>query len=256
MFWFKKKTGVTSDKQVVKNKAITVAQSNNLNSLSLRRNVLDWKDKHITNIELHLRREITSLMQAIDYELDKLSVIDSTFKTRKIHANIIQPLINEWTQRESSHLLDDAQKELFSLHGIVIDQIEYTSEIDEHNSKAHFVDAATAASLGVAGVVAIPAFSSASLVSTGGLFGLFATTTLSLPITATSILVIGALFAVSGFKMTSIKEKAIKRYREQLHSSIKDSVLGVSGKGNLSLSEQLQIRILTASNYIINEVDE
>jgi len=256
MFWFKNKKEVIDATPRVEDKPIILAQPNNLNSLTLRRNVLDWKDKHITNIELHLRREITSLMQAVDYELDKLSVIDSTFKIRKIHANIIQPLTDEWTQRESSYLLDEAQKELLSIHGLVLDKIDHNLEIGEHNSNTHFTDAATAASLGITGIAAIPAFASASAVSTSGLIGLFGVTTLSLPIAATGILIIGTLFAFSGFKMSSIKEKAIKRYREQLHLSITKSVLGDVDNTSPSLSEQLQIRILTASNYIINEVDE
>ena len=257
MLWFKKKKEIlnTTPAPIDEVDVVIVKPNNNLNALTLRRNVLDWRDKHITNIELSLRREIPSLMQAIDHELDKLSMIESTLKTKKIHTTIIQPLIDEWSKRESTHLLDEAQKELFSIHGLVLEQIDHDAKIGEHDSNGHFIDAAKAASVGVSGIVAIP-FAYTSAVSTTGMLGLFGVTTLSLPIAATGILVIGSLLAVSGFKISTIKERAIKRYREQLHSSIKGSVLGDGNNGNPNLSEQLQIRILTASNFITDEITQ
>jgi len=257
MLWFKKKKEIlnTTPAPIDEVDVVIVKPNNNLNALTLRRNVLDWRDKHITNIELSLRREIPSLMQAIDHELDKLSMIESTLKTKKIHTTIIQPLITEWTKRESSNLLDEAQKELFSIHGLVLEKVEHDSNIGEHDSNAHFIDAAKAASVGISGIAAIP-FASASAVSTTGILSLFTTATISLPIVATGILVIGSLLAVSGFKMSTIKKRAIKRYRDQLHSSIKESVLGVGNHGKPNLSEQLKIRVLTASNFITDEVTQ
>lgn len=256
MLWFKKKKQELEVTPTPSNNAdvVVIQTKNNLNALSLHRNILDWRDKHITNIELHLRREIPTLMQTIEHELKKLSVLESTIKTKKIHNIIIQPIITDWVKRESSNLLDDAQKELLSIHGLVLEQIDHDSNIGEGISNEHFLDAAKAASLGITGIAAIPAFASASAVSTTGLLGLFGVTTLSIPIAATGILVVGSLLAVSGFKMTTIKEKALKRYRDQLLSSINESVLGDGENGKPNLSEQLQIRILTASNYIINEV--
>jgi|TARA_R110001599_G_scaffold321706_1_gene532450 hypothetical protein len=258
MLWFKKKKEVldTTPTPADEIDVEVVQPNNNLNALTLRRNILDWRDKHITNIELHLRREISTLMQAIDHELNKLSVIESTFKTKNIHTTIIQPLITDWTKRESGQLLDEAQKELLSIHGLVLEQIEHDANIGEHDSNAHFVDAAKAASVGISGIVAIPAFASASAVSTTGVLGLFGVTAVSLPIAVTGILVIGSLLALSGFKMSTIKEKAIKRYRDQLYSSINASVLGDGNNGKPNLSEQLQIRILTASNFITEEITQ
>ena len=254
MFWFKKKKKLLKTTTTSIDKVIH--PNSNLNALTLRRNILDWRDKQIINIELNLRRETKSLMQAIEHELGKLTVIESTFKMKKIHTKIIQPLITEWTKRESRNLLDDAQKELFLIHGLVLEHVEHDAFIDEHESNAHFIDAAKAASVGLSGIVAIPAFASASAVSTTGMLGLLGVTTLSLPIAATGILVIGTLLALCGFKMSFIKEKAVKRYLDQLHSSIKESVLGDENNGKPSLSGQLQKHISTASNFILDEITQ
>ena len=39
-----------------------------------RRQLLDWRDKHIENIHHHLSREISLLFNELDYEIDKMTL--------------------------------------------------------------------------------------------------------------------------------------------------------------------------------------
>ena len=255
MFWSKKKKEKLVNKH---SKEIgIVPPANRANTLFLRRSVLDWKDKHVTQIEMHLRRELPVLMNAIDKELNKLSIYESLFKFRKLRSEIIQPLFNEWVSRESTQLLEDAQKELLSIHGLVLDQIDHRGgNIKTKDSKASLLDLATGAAAGVGGIALIPVFTSASVVSTGGILGLLGATTVSLPIVTIGVLVVGSSLALGVHRMSDVKKRAVKSYRKKIHKSINDLVLGGAEDAKPSLCDQLQGRILTASNHIISEIKD
>jgi hypothetical protein len=54
MFWSKKKKEKFVNKHNKEIEIEIVPPANRAKTLFLRRNVLDWKDKHVTQIEMHL----------------------------------------------------------------------------------------------------------------------------------------------------------------------------------------------------------
>lgn len=256
MFWRKKKKNDPVEKHV-ENISIQIIQPcNRLNSLNLRRNVLDWRDKHTANIEMHLRREVPTLMNLIDVELDKLDILESTFKIRKVTDLTILPLIKSWASTESNCLLDEARSELLAIYEFSLGPIKHEENIEIENSKDHIFDAITASSIGILGISVIPLITSASVISAGGLAGLFGATVLSLPILGAGVLFVSLSLAFSGHRMIGLKERALKRYRSHLYKSIKGSIVGSAEWKYPSLCHQLQNLISTSSDDIISEIKE
>ena len=256
MFWRKKRKKYPIEGCVTQHDIQIVPPSNRLNSLNLRRNILDWKDKHTSKIEMQLRSELPILMNAIDVELNKLSIIQSTIKIKRITDQIIQPLFQKWVSTQSDNLLEKARSELLSIHHLNLGQLNSGEKINIQNSNAHVLDAITATSASACGVAVIPIFTSASIVSTGGLMGLFGATVISLPVLGTGLLISSIALTIGGIRMSGVKKRAIKRYRSRLQAFISGAVLGDKEKRNSCLNDQLQNIIFTACNDILCEIKE
>lgn len=269
MFWSKKKKNnviVETNKEI---KTSIIPPPDKVNALRLRRTVQNWKDKHTVVIEMHLRRELICLMTDIDHELEEISMADTFFNLKKVNSDVIQPLFESWVSRESAHLIKDAQKELTLIHSLELEAQSSNplNDINTQSSHHHLLDVGSAAAMGLGGLATIPVLGTLSITSTGGLFGFFAVSTISLPILGAGILAVGSLVAISGYKMSGVKTRAIKRYRDNLNQVIIKIVLPNINESQTnravpqkkppppSLSEILQSRIQASSDKIIGELD-
>jgi hypothetical protein len=234
----------------------TVAEENvelndRFEQIALRRKVLDWRDKHLTEIELHLMKELPFLMRKIDGELENLSTFDSTSGMGKVNQNIIQPMFNKWVEQQRHILLKNAETELQKIHDTVLCQAGVNSDIDSHFNQTHISDAFAGAALGVGGIVLVPVVSSASVVSVGGLLGLVGVTTLSLPVAVVGGLAAVSMLALGGRKFLTIKRNAQFKYRQNIGKKIDEFVFSKGNNKTKGLSFQLQSSITAASEQII-----
>jgi len=225
--------------------------SDRFSRIVLHRKVIDWRDKHITQIELHLMRQLPLLMTRIDRELEQLSTYDSTSGMKKVNQKIIQPLFNRWVEQQHGVLLKNAQAELQTIHDTVLLQLGVCSDIDTLINQTHVRDSFVGAAFGVSGIALIPVVSSASIVSAGGVLGLVGVTTLSFPIAAVGGLAVLSLFVLGGNKVSSIKRNAQLKYRQDIGQKIDEFVFSKGNQNTKGLSFSLQSHITAASNNIL-----
>ena len=225
-----------------------------LANLDVRRSVLDWRDRHLENTELQLRRELLTLFGSIDKQLEKMTIAETFFHEKKFSKENIEPIYLAWVEREATKIINDAQKDLRSIFSHALDfEIDETT-LEQSETSGRYTDAAIAAAATGAGMAAIPVFAGMSMVSAGGVLGFIGITTISWPIAALGITTVGGLLAVGGYKSADLKSKASSRYRDKVFAFINDQVLG-GVNSETSVSQNIQAHIKKATTTILAEID-
>ena len=255
MFWNKKRktsTLKTTESVKLSNIESSICHAKYAN-LDIRRAVLDWRDNHIENVELHLTRELSNLYCSLDEQTDKMSFRDLV-KQKNFGKNHLDPIYKEWVKREVDYLVNTAQKDLSVVftHALVIG--EQTDALDYKESSGHYTDAFIAAAATGAGLAAIPAVATFSIVGVGGIMGFLGATTVVWPVVAIGVATIGGLLALGGYKAAGLKSRAISRYRKDIRKAIEKQVLG-DGSEKDSIRQWLQTHIHITAETIISEID-
>jgi len=236
------------------NTTLSQALDDRHTAATIRREILEWRDKHHIAIDLHLCRELPVIMRQIEVEFNKMNVFQSTIGIRKASRELIQPKFEEWLDSESIKLLDDAQKELRSIHDVLVQQSNTGSNIDAEPGFGHISDAVSGLALGLGGFALIAPISSASVVSAGGLMGVLGVTTVSIPFLAAGILLIVSLLALGGHRFATLKHRAQKSYREKVEARMEDFVLSRNRHEFDGLSRRLQNFISQACEDALKEM--
>ena len=82
----------------------------NEDKILLRRQILDWRDKHIENIDHHLNHEILFLFNELEQKIQKMSIKD-IFKS-DAYTKRLQPIYTRWLENELPILINAAQFDL------------------------------------------------------------------------------------------------------------------------------------------------
>ena len=228
---------------------------NKIDNIHLRRQLLDWRDKHIEEVHHHLSREIFLLFNELDQKIRTMTITD-TFKSDIYTKKHIQPIYARWIESELSLLNNAAQTDLNKIHQHILDYQQSEHNLKHQNDKGSIVDAKVVAfSVGTAAAV-IPTLISLSTttVSAGGFLGLLGVTTtvISWPVTLVSITAVSGLIIVSGNKAINIKSKAVMRYKNKIQTSIQDRV--IYNKANDSICQCFQAKIEEITNLLLSEL--
>ena len=223
-------------------------------NLDLRHAILDWRDKHLENVELHLTRELPSLYSALDEQTDKMSIID-IFKQKEYGKEHLEPIYREWVEREVTHLVNVAQKDLSTVFASALEFAGQGAAMDYEESSGHYTDAAIAVLATGIGLAAIPEVAAISVVTAGGILGVFGATTVVWPVLAIGAAAIGGLLVLGGYKATALKSSAISRYRIAVRKAIEQAVLGRCSEKD-SICERLQSYIGNTAEKILLEIDQ
>ncbi|PLW68446.1 hypothetical protein [Pseudohalioglobus lutimaris] len=223
-------------------------------NLDLRRAILDWRDKHIEKVELHLGRELTTLFNSIDAQLEQLSARELILDGKNIGKKHIEPIYLEWVEREVQELINDAGKDLSSIFTHALSFQKLATSFDHNENSKPYLDATLAAGATGAGLAAIPVFASLSSVSAGGLLGMIGATAVSWPVMLAGVATAGALVSFGGYKAANLKSKAVSRYRDTSRKFITQQILGDRAATN-SIRKNLQAHISEAATTILKEID-
>jgi hypothetical protein len=175
-------------------------------NILLRRQILDWRDKHTENIHDHLSREIYTLFN----QLDKIPMsLADTFSSDSYIRAYIQPVYKRWIENKISVLLNAAQVDLNKIYQHTLDDQKDNTHFGQYDNSAGITDATKAYISKGAAIVAIPTAASLSSVSAGGLMGALGVTVISWPVALVGAAVVGSLFAFGDNK----KSDAIRRHK-------------------------------------------
>lgn len=224
-------------------------------SILLRRQLLDWRDKHVEAIQHHLNRELVLLLQEMDAEIDRMTLLQ-TFHNSAYVKKRLEPIYSRWLKNEVTFLIESAQ---FELNVIYEHRLEYErpdNELNHKDDKKNILETTTAVlSTGVA-VAAIPTILSLSTttISAGGVLGLLGVTTtvISWPVALTGGAIVLGLSSFGVSKAARLKFNAEKRFKDKIHQTIRESVLP-NEKEN-SVCQVLQAKIIGVAKTLLDEI--
>jgi len=188
---------------------------NKVDNIYLRRQLLDWRDRHVENVYHHLNREIGLLFNELDKKINKMTLTD-VFESDVYTKKHLQPICNRWIENEVYLLINTAQTDLNQIYQHTLKYQKSENNIKYQNDSDSAMEVGTAAFSAGAAIIAVPAIVSlsTSTVSVGGLLGLVGVTTtaISLPVALTGLAIVSGLFAISGQKAINLKSNAIKLF--------------------------------------------
>lgn len=219
-------------------------------SLQLRREILDWRDKHYINIYRYLSAELAFLFESIDEVLDEFTISD-TFKSEAFFKTRIEPIFDQWVQQESDKLLNDAEQELNQIIQHVIERDNDPTVLHYQNNTATTGDALSAGLKTVAGLIATAFTASSATVSVGGVAGLLGATVISWP-----VVLVGGSVALGLSYLGIGKSMNIMDGKNQLRQSTQEIIRKrvIYNKEKDAVCQLLQNRIFEASNILIKEL--
>lgn len=226
----------------------------NEDKILLRRQILDWRDKHIENIDHHLNREIIFLFNELEQKIQKMSIKD-IFKS-DAYTKRLQPIYTRWLENELQVLINAAQVDLNQTCEHTFEYINTSNNLDYKNDNGTLVDATKVVLSTGAAITAVPSFLSllTTTVAAEGVLGILGATTtiINWPIALAGITVIGGLAALGGNKATKLKVDAINRYKKTIRKNLYDRV--IYNKTNDSVCQSLQIKIEEISSTLLREL--
>ena len=223
-------------------------------NILLRRQILDWRDKHIENIDHHLNREIIFLFNELEQKIQQMSLKD-IFKS-DAYTKKLKPIYTRWIENEVSMLINDAQVDLNKLRRYTVEYFNEANHIDSKNDNENIIDATAAVLSTGAAIYAIPSVLSflTTRVAAQGVLGILGATTtvVSWPIAMTGITIVAGMLAFGGNKATNLKSNHINRYKKAIRTSLYNRI--IYNKANDSVSQSLQMKIEEISNTLLREL--
>ncbi|GAB2518649.1 hypothetical protein [Microbulbifer agarilyticus] len=205
-------------------------------SIDVRRAILDWRDQYTEEAELQLRSEFMQLVKTFESVMEQASIRDLLDKNfSKDH---LESLYLDWQEREVNRFLQRAEK---GMKSILVTQLRFSDQeaaaFEDSSSGGVFDLLLPTAAAGI-GVAALPSVGAASMVSAGGLLGVFGVTTISWPILLSGLAVSTALVSTGVIKGAKLKDKLRERIRNRVEQQLTIQILG-DGNGS-SLVENIQ----------------
>lgn len=207
-----------------------------LTSLFVTNRLHEWREDQYADAGLVLHQFATDLIEHVDAEIDGMSNRAVVINQATFIARAVLPLIKERSRPLMDRLSEKANRDLEALAHEAAIWAESPTDEPRESFLEGMPDVALAAGPlagGVATAIAIPA---AAVTTTTGIFGLFATTTVSWPVVASGGLVAGGLIATGIWNASRLTDKMRARLRRKSCEFILATVL--SGRKHPSLLEQ------------------
>lgn len=221
--------------------------------MSLRRQILDWRDKWLTQIPATLEKELPGLIALLNVQINRISFTE-TFKTKDFAEKHLQPTYKRWVKTQSEQIMRLAERDLESINQNMLD---YNSSVDDwvatDTSLKNVTELGLATSSTGAALLGIPAVATLSVQSAGWGLGLLGVTAISWPIALGGAAVLGTMAVFGGSRLARFKDKAIRELKDSVEETIRSTVLGTSPT-KPSVKAALQQHIRSAATAYLEEL--
>ena len=221
-----------------------------IEKLYLRRQILDWRDKWLTQIPSQLTQRLPALIRVLDVRIESIT-FNATFKTKSFAEKQLQPVYANWAKANGTEIVSAAEKELQQIyqHTLGFDDRVSAWSARETSAKNAFEIGLATGTTGAA-FLGIPVVASVSVQSAGYGLGLLGVTAISWPIALVGAAVVGTMTIFGGSKILKYKENAIRDLKDSTSEFVRLSVLAPSSRPP-SLCTSLQVIIRQTSAQIL-----
>ncbi|MBK8639091.1 MAG: hypothetical protein IPN92_12760 [Chromatiaceae bacterium] len=224
-----------------------------LESVQLRTEILNWRDRQFEKTHNKLARELMVLFSALDSEIVKMEYKDIFLYGAEYSKLHFQPIYTAWAEREIREIVEGAEADLRKIATDKSLQFSHDSSRQAYDGSSSYGTEVTTATLACAGaLVAIPTFASWSVVSAGGIAGWLGATVISWPVVIAGIAVGGTFLVISGTKWANLKENVHNSIKKNIRNSIRQQVLG--NEEINSLCQRIHAHLEKVTNAILEEI--
>jgi len=228
-----------------------------LNAISIRRQILDWRDKWLSEVPHRLERELVVLFNQIDRRIDQMRLKDS-FSSKKFIEKEIKPLLEIWVGNETRAIMRDANKELQQIHDAVIEasQSNIDFDADGDGDWSSYVEVVSGVVTAGGALAAIPTVITLSTSASGGVLAALGFSTalvVNWPIALAGVGIVGGLLAFGGSKTFGVVDKKKATLKESMREMSEAIVLD-SDDSKKSVSESLQGAVRETADQLLRAI--
>lgn len=216
-----------------------------------RRKLLDWRDRHMAEMENAIQVEVSSLEDSVRKACSQMNKND-VGQIEKHYKNIIQPMFDLWIENTEKSLIESAIRDLplatvtseshHKAKSVARDSGNIPVKIDNYAGK-------TATALGV---VSVPITASLATVSAGGIAGLLGATVIAWPVVAAGALIGGGLLLFNSWERK--RSEYEKKLLDRIQAIVFKGLEGIEGsEGKKSLLQILEQSIDDIASKLLKE---
>lgn len=228
---------------------------NKLEAMTLRKQILSWRERWTKQIGEQLQADSMNLQSALEVEINAMSWRNVIFPKR-FTRNRLEPIFTRWSEDKASELINDAEADLLKICEQSVPRHSASETLEDRDTLSSLKDMAGAALSGAAVIGAIPALVSFSFasVSVGGFLGLLGVTATVVVFRNVVIAVIGLgiLALIAAIRIRKIKTNRQARLKQTMQTQIKEKILYSKKKKSLHLT--LNQLIEDTANKLIGEL--
>ena len=239
---------------------LTASRNTAVPAIVLRDRMLEWRDTHSAAAMLAFNALWRDLRPTIEDRLSDLSYKSALVEPHAYIAREIDPLLAQTFGGETDRLVNEARDDLATLTrcDIALDgTIDNTDDLEDRLTAAQDVlEGLVPLAGGIAMGAALPSFAVASGTA---MFGLLATSTVSLPMLAVGLTVAGTGVAVGAIKTSTLHARVTKRMMARIDRHVAAAILSIDAIGDMGGNTggdapPILARILAAYQDTLNEV--
>jgi len=224
-----------------------------ITKLALHRQLLDWRDHHLLNVEQRLEEKLPILFELMEKKYEEISLKELFFKRKEFVQREIDPLLETWARDEGQAILNDAKKDLSRiLSGILQLKLEEPLEPGCPAHEAPLLDVSLSLAGLVSGAAALSAISALAIGSVG--IGFLSISIVSWPALIGGVTMAAAFGSGGIYKAATLKKTALKKHLEKTKAFVRKLVLCSDESKGESLCRKLQDAIWKAYRELDAEI--
>ncbi len=233
--------------------AVLIKSGTGIEHIALRREILDWRDRHLLEIDQYLNREVLHLISDVNAKMDDMQLPDLLRGGKKFMQSNVAPIFASFVERHSKKLIEGAQIDLREIQDHILSVQRASGELASEDSyQAMYADIALAGALAAGSVAAGAGTTAAAITSAGGILGLLGLTTISFPVVAIGVIVAAAAIGIAGSKVAKLRQKQVERRKVAVAAQMRHLILGMSNQESLCM--QLQKQIEATANEVLTRL--
>ncbi|TCJ37373.1 hypothetical protein [Parafrankia sp. BMG5.11] len=215
-------------------------------SIDSRRQILEWRDRHLQNAALALSRTWQDLRPIVDEKLDQITWSSALTEPAAYIAREIDPIVTKRVEEVVQRLISDAQLELSAIFEHQLDVETSVGGIPDEPESLQQVTDVLSGLVPVAGGLALgAALPGMAVVSGTAAFGLIATSAVSAPVLVSGLLLAGGALATGVIKTSQIRDARNARIRARIRKYVEAAIL--SPQSDISVMRRFTIGIEAAA---------
>lgn len=198
-----------------------------------------WRDYYEIAVFKTLKNEAPLLKLRLRTLVQNAKHRELFLRRRKWVFATVHPAIRDWAEQQAIAILEPASKEALAILRARGDVKHSERSVATDKMFDQLTDLASALGPMAGAILVIPKTISASVVSAGGLIGLFGATTIAWPIAIGGGLLIAISVVFGGYRLASLRQHANERIYRSLSQTVDSQVFKTSEK-EPCLCEKLQ----------------